>query len=98
MAKAKAAWASQPEVAHILAEFLDNLGGTSWMNINGGYYDSSGNIGTSQVSHGGTCYDPYSHGKSLSDDDVLVSMMVLCQCSPAALQPVQAVPLAAISC
>ena len=72
-------WASQPEVAHILADFLNNLGGTSWMNINSGYYDSSGNVGTSQVSHGGTCYDPYSHGKSLSDDDVLVRMTVLYQ-------------------
>ena len=43
------------------------------MDINNSYYDSDGNTGTSQVSHGGTCYDPYSHGKSLSDADVLVS-------------------------
>ena len=43
------------------------------MNINNGYYDSDGNQGTSQVSHGGTCFDPYSHGKSLSEEDVLVS-------------------------
>ena len=95
-------WASQPEVAHILADFLNNLGGTSWMNINSGYCDSSGNVGTSQVSHGGTCYDPYSHGKSLSDDDVLVSVMVLCPCistaSCTALQPVQPVPSASVSC
>lgn len=67
-------WSGQPEVAPILAEFLDNLGGTSWMNINNGYYDNSGNIGTSVVSHGGTCFDPYSHGKKLSDEDVLVSI------------------------
>ena len=95
-------WASQPEVAHILADFLNNLGGTSWMNINSGYYDSSGNVGTSHVSHGGTCYDPYSHGKSLSDDDVLVSVMVFCHCTSAAsgtaLQPVQPVPLLSLSC
>ena len=43
------------------------------MNINNGYYDSDGNQGTSQVSHGGTCFDPYSHGESLSEIDVLVS-------------------------
>ena len=42
------------------------------MNINNGYYDRSGNAGTSAVSHGGTCFDPYSHGKKLTDDDVLV--------------------------
>ena len=59
-------------MAPILAEFLNNLGGTSWMNINNGYYDRSGNAGTSAVSHGGTCFDPYSHGKKLTDDDVLV--------------------------
>ena len=89
-------WASQPEVAHILADFLNNLGGTSWMNINSGYSDSSGNVGTSQVSHGGTCYDPYSHGKSLSDEDILVSMTCSCHsivqlsallCSPFNLDP-----------
>ena len=68
-------WSAQPEVAQILAEFLNSLGGTSWMNINNGYYDGSGNIGTSQVSHGGTCYDPYSHGKSLLDADVLVRVL-----------------------
>ena len=94
-------WASQPEVAHILADFLNNLGGTSWMKINSGYYDSSGNVGTSQVSHGGTCYDPYSHGKSLSDDDVLVSLMVMCQranttfCT--ALRHVHPVPLVVLN-
>ena len=67
-------WTAQPEVARILAEFLNSLGGTSWMNINNSYSDSDGNTGTSQVSHGGTCYDPYSHGKSLSDADVMVSI------------------------
>ena len=67
-------WTAQPEVARILAEFLNSLGGTSWMDINNSYSDSDGDTGTSQVSHGGTCYDPYSHGKSLSDADVLVSI------------------------
>jgi hypothetical protein len=60
-------------VVNILAEFLNSLSGSAWMNINNGYYDGMGNVGTSQVSHGGTCYDAYSHGPSLSDADVLVS-------------------------
>lgn len=47
------------------------------MNINNGYYDKAGNGGTSQVSHGGTCYDAYSHGSSLSDADVLVRASLL---------------------
>lgn len=52
------------------------------MNINNGFYDSAGNVGTSQVSHGGTCYDAYSHGASLSDADVLVrSLYLLPYCS-----------------
>ncbi len=57
----------------ILAEFLNSLSGSPWMNINNSYSDKAGNSGTSQVSHGGTCYDAYSHGSSLSDADVLVS-------------------------
>lgn len=64
-------WKSQPEVARLLAEFLNSLSGSPWMNINNSYYDKAANTGTSQVSHGGTCYDAYSHGSSLSDADVL---------------------------
>ena len=71
-------WTAQTEVAPILGEFLNSLGGTSWMNINTAYYDSQGNTGTTQLSHGGTCFDPYSHGKSLSDADVLVSVLMPC--------------------
>jgi hypothetical protein len=64
-------------VVSILAEFLNSLSGSPWMNINNGYYDKAGNGGTSQVSHGGTCYDAYSHGSSLSDADVLVRASLL---------------------
>ena len=93
-------WSGQPEVAPILAEFLNNLGGTSWMNINNGYYDRSGNTGTSAVSHGGTCFDPYSHGKKLSDADVLVSSDPPCSVSlyqtkhPRAVFPLSSAPVA----
>ena len=67
-------WAAQPEVADILAKFLNSLSNSAWMNINNGYTDSAGNTGTSTVSHGGTCMDAYSHGKRLSDADVLVRL------------------------
>jgi hypothetical protein len=59
-------------VASILANFLNSLSGSPWMNINNGYTDRGGATGTSSVSYGGTCQDAYSHGKSLSDADVLV--------------------------
>ena len=65
-------WAAHPEVASILANFLNSLSGSPWMNINNGYTDKAGDGGTSSAAYGGTCQDAFSHGKSLSDADVLV--------------------------
>ncbi len=57
----------------ILTDEIENIGGTPWFNINSTYYSGSGRtvkyVGNS-VAYKGATTDDYSHGKSLSDDDV----------------------------
>jgi hypothetical protein len=57
----------------LLTEEAENIGGTPWFNINTTYYSGAGRKlkhVSNSVAYKGSTTDDYSHGKSLSDDDV----------------------------
>jgi Phosphate-induced protein 1 conserved region len=57
----------------ILTNLAESIGGTPWYNINTSYYSGSGRQlkhVSNSVAYKGSTTDDYSHGKSLSDDDV----------------------------
>jgi Phosphate-induced protein 1 conserved region len=57
----------------ILTEEAESIGGTPWFNINTTYYSGSGRTlkhVSNSVAYKGSTTDDYSHGKTLSDDDV----------------------------
>jgi hypothetical protein len=57
----------------ILTEEAESIGGTPWFNINSTYYSGSGKQlkhVSNSVAFKGSTTDDYSHGKSLSDDDI----------------------------
>jgi hypothetical protein len=63
-------WDAQSPVKPILEDFVNNVGGSNWFNINTKYTDSSGNHATARVHLAGTATDNYSRGKQLTDGDV----------------------------
>jgi hypothetical protein len=61
------------DAVDILSDLAENIGGTSWYNINTSYYSGSGRQlkhVSNSVAFKGSTTDDYSRGKSLSDDDV----------------------------
>jgi hypothetical protein len=57
----------------ILTDEAQSIGGTPWFNINSTYYSGAGRTlkhVSNSVAYQGSTTDDYSHGKSLSDDDV----------------------------
>lgn len=54
----------------ILTDFITNLGGSEYHNINTLYPDSAGAQPTNSVIYGGSIFDAYSRGTALSDADV----------------------------
>jgi hypothetical protein len=55
----------------IFTDWAKNIGTSSYWGINTTYYDKSGNHVMNSIRFGGTAYDAtYSHGKSLSEDDI----------------------------
>jgi hypothetical protein len=54
----------------ILHDFISNLGGSSYFNINTTYTNGANQKVTNAVLFSGDFYDNYSHGTSLSDSDV----------------------------
>ncbi len=65
-------WSSNSAVS-ILTDFMNNLNGSPWLNIETTYYQTSGGVKTqiqNQVTLKKSVYDNYSRGKSLSDSSV----------------------------
>jgi len=54
----------------ILTDLANNIGGSSYFNINTTYYDGSNNHVTNAVSYAGSATDNYSQGTALSDADI----------------------------
>jgi Phosphate-induced protein 1 conserved region len=56
--------------SQILTNFITNLGGSPYYNINTTYYDSVGAFVSNSVIYGGSTDDEYSHGAALPEQDV----------------------------
>lgn len=54
----------------LLPDFMSNLGGSPYFNINSTYYDSSGRHITGQVHYAGSTTDNYSQGVAITDAGV----------------------------
>jgi hypothetical protein len=64
---------SGDNAADILTDEAESIGGTPWFNINTTYYSGAGSKlkhVSNSVAYKGATTDDYSHGDSLSDDDV----------------------------
>jgi hypothetical protein len=66
-------WSKSP-VPAVLIDFINSIGGTAYFNINSSYYDF--NAGgekdpvVNRINYGGSVYDNYSLGTSLTDNDL----------------------------
>jgi hypothetical protein len=63
-------WTGDPATG-ILEDLVQAIGGSRYYNINTTYFDRAGHHVTNAVYYGGSVTDAYSHGKTLSDTDVL---------------------------
>jgi hypothetical protein len=54
----------------ILTDLAQNIGGSSYFNINTTYYDGSNTHVSNSVTYAGSTTDNYSHGTALSDADI----------------------------
>ncbi|HWX93889.1 MAG TPA: hypothetical protein VNY29_14765 [Terriglobales bacterium] len=81
-------WSNRP-VPGVLTDFIKNIGGTAYFNINSSYYDC--NPGgekdsvVNRVNYGGSCKDNYSVGTSLTDQnmaDIMENAIFTKKCLP----------------
>src|SRR5262245_5235208 len=63
-------WSANPTAQTIVSDFISNLGGSAWYQINTRYQSSSGQGPSGALFFGGAAVDAYSHGTSLTDADV----------------------------
>lgn len=54
----------------ILQDFITNLGGSPYFNINTTYFDKNHNFVKNEVHYAGSVIDNYSHGADLDDNDI----------------------------
>jgi phosphate-induced protein 1 len=62
----------------ILTDFIQNLGGSAYENINTTYYDGAGNHVSGLIHYGGSTTDNYSQGTSLSDAQIQAVVAAAC--------------------
>jgi hypothetical protein len=66
-------WVNSP-VPAIVTDFVKNIGGTAYFNMNSSYYDYNPGSGkdpvVNRINYGGSVFDNYSVGKKLGDQDL----------------------------
>lgn len=63
-------WASDINRQIILANFISDLGSSTYFQINNGYPNSAGQAPNGALTYGGAANDAYSHGATLTEADV----------------------------
>jgi hypothetical protein len=72
-------WASDINRQIILANFISDLGSSTYFQINNGYPNSAGQAPNGALTYGGAANDAYSHGATLTEADVadVVAQLIL---------------------
>ena len=68
-------WTAGSEATSLVEEFTHYLGASPWYRINARYVDARGAAPSTDVSFGGSAYDAYSQGASVSDDQIAAAVV-----------------------
>jgi hypothetical protein len=67
--------AANTAASDTVEHFTRHLGGSKWWGLTAAYADAKGRRPSQTIRYGGSAYDAYSRGKSLSDDDIAAAVV-----------------------